>query len=110
MENVANAQNFLEVGENIELIVTTHRKQEYSKIGILTATQFLIYDIWEELSTGVEYMHRFQKNFRNDAMLKRHGKITSLDFECEGKHLMTCSNTGWIIVWNLVDKEMKQYF
>ena len=109
-DNVAFAQNFLEVGESIELIATTSRKQEYSRFAILTATRFIIYDIWEEISTGVEFMLRMEKNFRSDIMLKRYGKISTLDFEQDGKKFITCSNTGWIFVWSLEDRELVQHF
>jgi hypothetical protein len=109
-EMVPYAKNFLDFDSPIRLIVATKKNTEYARIAVLFDSKFSIYDIWEELSTGVEYMHRHTCHFKTDPITRNLGKVTYIDFEVDGKHFVTSTNLGWVNIWELKTFDCCQKF
>ena len=79
-------------------------------MAVLSSRKFTIFDIWEELSTGVEYLKRFECHFATNLEVNKYGKIMCLDFENENKCFATATNIGWVVIWSLTTFEIKNCF
>lgn len=65
-----------------------------------------MYFIYEDDSKGSELDKFIDIEYKFNKDINIFGKINCMDFEDHGTHLITGTNLGWILIWNINEKNI----
>ena len=81
---------------------------EFSYIGFIFDHRVAIYYIYEEETKGSEIDLCWDMRYRFNKKILRYGQQQCMDFDDDGVTMVTGTNAGWVLVWNISERKLRQ--
>ena len=104
------SHKYLNHNEPISALFTSSNISDLGYLAIVSKYRFTIYFVQDDNNGSCETSMVWDKDYRFDKSLTQMGLILSLDFEKSCLTFVTGTHLGWILIWNLKDKQLIRRF